>query len=313
MQDFLVQKFGGTSVGYPERLVSLKDIVLKYSSEITPILVVSAVSGSTKKEGTTSLLLESIESACKGAPYNELLRKIRSPHIRLIEEVIGSEGGQFISYLDSELSKLDSFLSAISTIGEKSSRSLDYVLSFGEKLSAALVEYVLKHFSVSARMVDLSVVFDSLEMQDYKNPYDEIAQKIVARIQPRKGEVCVCTGYFGYLSGGILSHVGRGYSDLTAALIARGLGSDKVKELQIWKEVDGVFTADPKRVPDARVLSEISAREAVELTFFGSEVIHPHTMEQVISKNIPIRVLNSLKPERSGTIIKRIVGGLLSK
>jgi aspartate kinase len=117
-------------------------------------------------------------------------------------------------------------------------------------------------------------------------------------------KVPVVTGFFGPLPKGMMETVGRGYTDLTSALIARGFGRERVAEVQIWKEVDGVFSSDPRKVESARVLASISPLEASELTYFGSEVIHPYTMEQVIAGGMPIRVLNSLRPELPGTLIK---------
>ena len=110
----------------------------------------------------------------------------------------------------------------------------------------------------------------------------------------------VLTGYFGFVPGGIIQSIGRGYTDLTAALAAAAVGA---RELQIWKEVDGVFSADPRKVEDAHVLESITPDEAAELTYFGSEVIHPFTMEQVIKANIPIRIKNTLNPGAPGTIV----------
>jgi aspartate kinase len=108
------------------------------------------------------------------------------------------------------------------------------------------------------------------------------------------------TGYFGMVPGGILDNIGRGYTDLCAALLAVGL---KAKELQIWKEVDGIYTADPRKVPNARLLPIITPEEAAELTYYGSEVIHPYTMEQVIRSNIPIRIKNVMNPLGKGSVI----------
>jgi aspartate kinase len=110
----------------------------------------------------------------------------------------------------------------------------------------------------------------------------------------------VITGYFGSIPQGLLGTVGRGYTDLCAALVAVGT---KAHELQIWKEVDGIFTADPRKVPTAKLVPQISPAEAAELTFYGSEVIHPSTMDQVIRARIPIRIKNVMKPRGSGTII----------
>lgn len=107
-------------------------------------------------------------------------------------------------------------------------------------------------------------------------------------------------GYFGPVPGSLLRQVGRGYTDLLAALLAAGLGAS---ELQIWKEVDGIFTADPRKVPTARLIPIISPEEAAELTYYGSEVVHPFTMEQVIRRRIPIRIKNVENPQGGGTVI----------
>lgn len=112
--------------------------------------------------------------------------------------------------------------------------------------------------------------------------------------------VPVLTGYFGPVPGSILQTIGRGYTDLTAALVAVGM---KAHELQIWKEVDGIFTADPRKAPKARLLDSISPEEAAELTYYGSEVIHPFTMGQVIRASIPIRIKNAFYPLGKGTVI----------
>ena len=110
----------------------------------------------------------------------------------------------------------------------------------------------------------------------------------------------VLTGYFGFVPNGIIQSIGRGYTDLTAALAAAAINAS---ELQIWKEVDGVYSADPRKVEDAEVLSTITPEEAAELTYYGSEVIHPFTMEQVMRAGIAIRIKNTLKPELPGTVI----------
>ncbi len=307
MKKFIVQKFGGTSVGFVDRLGSLKQIVQKFSEEYTPIVVVSAVSGISKQEGTTSLLLGAIDKACRSEDFDENIKSIRAQHLKLVELLPSDAKDRFANILEVELQSLVSFLSALSIIKEQSSKSLDFILSFGERLSALLVTEILKTTGLVVKFCDLSNILSDDVLDESENFYDSVSDLIVKKISPVENEISVVTGFFGYVNSGILNKVGRGYSDLTSALIARGLGPDLVHELQIWKEVDGVYSADPRKIPSAKVLNEISAKEAVELTFFGSEVIHPHTMEQVISKNIPIRVLNSLKPDLMGTIIRRDV------
>ncbi|CAG8693234.1 2603_t:CDS:2, partial [Acaulospora colombiana] len=130
--------------------------------------------------------------------------------------------------------------------------------------------------------------------------YDYLADIISSEVKKCGDSVPVVTGNFGVFPGSLLDSVGRGYTDLCAALIASGL---LAKELQIWKEVDGIFTADPRKVKNARLLSTITPEEASELTYYGSEVIHPFTMEQVMRRNIPIRIKNVMNSLGDGTIV----------
>ncbi len=130
--------------------------------------------------------------------------------------------------------------------------------------------------------------------------YDRVAEAVGERIKQCGSRVPVVTGFFGPVPGSLLRQVGRGYTDLLSALAAVGL---QASELQIWKEVDGIFTADPRKVPTARLIPIISPDEAAELTYYGSEVVHPFTMEQVIRRQIPIRIKNVENPLGGGTVI----------
>jgi aspartate kinase len=130
--------------------------------------------------------------------------------------------------------------------------------------------------------------------------YDRLSARLGERLRACGTRVPVITGYFGVVPGSLLSQIGRGYTDLCAALCAVGV---QASELQVWKEVDGIFTADPRKVPTARMVPIITPDEAAELTYYGSEVIHPFTMEQVIRAKIPIRIKNVDNPAGEGTII----------
>lgn len=141
------------------------------------------------------------------------------------------------------------------------------------------------------------VVAETALPQDF---YDNLAVALGKRLEECGNRVPVVTGFFGPVPGSLLRQVGRGYTDLCSALLAVGLGAS---ELQIWKEVDGIFTADPRKVPTARLLSVISPDEAAELTYYGSEVVHPFTMEQAIRRKIPIRIKNVENPRGGGTVI----------
>ena len=185
-------------------------------------------------------------------------------------------------------------------------KAQDKVISKGEILSCHFLTAILGVQGIETEIVDLSnivpVKTDTFSVrapegvgQDF---YDTLADAIRQRLEACGSRVPIITGYFGVIPGGLLGQVGRGYTDLCAALVAVGL---QATELQIWKEVDGIFSADPRRVPTAKLLSEISPEEASELTFYGSEVIHPFTMHQAISSRIPLRIRNVNNPMGQGT------------
>jgi aspartate kinase len=203
--------------------------------------------------------------------------------------------------IDAECQKVTKVLEAAQTLGEVSPRSVDKIISTGEKLSCLLMAALLRDQGTDSQYVDLAEVIDFEARETLDQPfYERLAVALGQRVQSCGSKVPVLTGYFGQVPGGLLDKIGRGYTDLCAALVAVGV---RAAELQVWKEVDGIFTADPRKVPTARLLPTITPAEAAELTFYGSEVIHPFTMEQVIRARIPIRIKNVMNPRGKGTII----------
>ncbi|KAI5284344.1 Aspartokinase, partial [Ascosphaera aggregata] len=202
--------------------------------------------------------------------------------------------------IHAECSHVLRILEAAQILGETSAKCIDMVMSAGEKLSCLFMTALLQDRGVDAEYVDLSELIDFPADELNQKFYNNLASALALRVIAVKAKVPVITGYFGFVPGGLLEKVGRGYTDLCAALVAVGV---QARELQVWKEVDGIFTADPRKVPTARLLSSITPAEAAELTFYGSEVIHPFTMEQVIRAHIPIRIKNVIKPRGKGTII----------
>lgn len=269
-------------------------------------MVCSARSTSSKAEGTTNLLLLAAQEAenPESKAHEAIVKAICDGHLQAVEACIRwKELREDVSQLiRDECHHLSILLEATQKIGEISSRSRDKIISKGEKLSCQLMTAILQDQGMIARLVDLS---DVVPRESSASPdqvfYGNIAASIRRSIQACGDAVPVVTGYFGTVPGGLLDTVGRGYTDLCAALTAIGLGA---KELQVWKEVDGIFTADPRRVPTATLLSTVSPAEAAELTFYGSEVIHPFTMEQVIQAQVPIRVKNVMNPQGEGTVIR---------
>ncbi len=298
---FIVQKYGGTSIGKPERMKSVAEIVKKSIEESRVIVVLSAMSSYVKAEGTTSRLIEAAEAAVNKGSYFRIIDHLEEHHIETIKEVIKGEiQEQMIEQIDGQLKALKSFLEAVSVIGEISSRSHDVIIGTGEKLSACIFAGLLSSMGIDSEYVNLDSVIEQ-NFEEANSEFYAYTQKRLKEIIAGCGhKVPVLTGYFGFVPGGIIQSIGRGYTDLTAALAAAAVNA---RELQIWKEVDGVYSADPRKVEDAKVLPTITPEEAAELTYYGSEVIHPFTMEQVIKASIPIRIKNMLKPQVPGTII----------
>lgn len=302
---WIIQKFGGTSVGkFPEKIVD--KIIKEYSKTTRLAVVCSAISSNTKSEGTTSRLLRAAELASSNEDYANILQLIEQDHIKMIDlKIQSSEIKQkLVNDMKYEIKHAGELLHACQIIGEISPRSLDTIMSVGEKLSCLFMAALMKDQGLNSIYLDLSHLIP-LDY-NFKNGFDETFYKFLSNELGKKisaldsDVIPVLTGYFGIVPGGLLNGVGRGYTDLCAALAAVGIQAD---ELQIWKEVDGIFTADPRKVPNARLLDSVTPEEAAELTYYGSEVIHPFTMEQVIKAKIPIRIKNVDNPTGKGTII----------
>ncbi|SCV01579.1 LAMI_0G12354g1_1 [Lachancea mirantina] len=313
--NWIVQKFGGTSVGkFSERIVDeiIKVFTTDYDNNVA--VVCSARSSDTKAEGTTSRLLRACDLAAKNDPsFRDVLEKVRVDHIENAKTLVKDAKLQQELIKDSalELDLVDKYLNASQVLGEVSSRTMDLVMSCGEKLSCLFMAALCNDHGVSAQYIDLSSIIPSdyqckegsLDNSFYTllvTLFQEALQPVLKLQAEGERVVPVITGFFGLVPMGLLNGVGRGYTDLCAALIAVGLNAD---ELQVWKEVDGIFTADPRKVPQARLLRSVTPEEASELTYYGSEVIHPFTMEQVIRAKIPIRIKNVQNPTGEGTVI----------
>ncbi|KAL0088932.1 Aspartate/glutamate/uridylate kinase [Phycomyces blakesleeanus] len=300
---WVVQKYGGTSVGkFLETIAST--IVPSYMDSHRVAVVCSARSGEEKSTGTTNRLLKAAEEALEegSISYLEIVKDIKDDHINVARSLIKNKDllKELEAQLHQDCLRLRSFLQAAEIIDEISPRSKDVIVGMGEKLACTLVAAVLKDRGIDTELVVLNNIivgeFNGLD----QTFYDHVSQHMARRIVQCGNKVPIVTGFFGNVPGSLLRTMGRGYTDLCAALVAVGL---KAEELQIWKEVDGIFTADPRKVKGARLLSFVRPEEAAELTYYGSEVIHPFTMEQVIRSNIPIRIKNVENPTGAGTCI----------
>ncbi|KAI1505590.1 aspartate kinase [Biscogniauxia marginata] len=318
---WLVQKYGGTSLGKLLDTIC-NTIIPRYSRDHDLIVVCSALSGTQKASGTTSLLLECISLAELGVGANqkliEVLDQIKTNHLNVLNSFLSSRKHACLEiYEDTtadiikECEGIKKYLLAAQVIGELSPRSKDRVIALGEKLACMIVAACLTSTGTPAKAVFLDNIVASAfgtSIHDQQSAierlgtrfYHMIADEIPKYIRDCGPAIPIVTGFFGIMPDSLIQTVGRGYSDLCAAMCAVAMGAI---ELQIWKEVDGIFTADPRKVSSARLLSTVTAEEATELTYYGSEVIHPLTMDQIQDASIPLRLKNVFKPDGNGTII----------
>ncbi|KAE8444732.1 hypothetical protein EG329_014292 [Mollisiaceae sp. DMI_Dod_QoI] len=315
-RQWIVQKYGGTSLGKLLPQIT-ETIIPSYLPNNKVAVVCSAISGTEKAKGTTSLLLAAIDCAItanRQTELNGIIDIIQQEHFKAIKALrLQSETGheKLFTAVERDVSKecneLKAFLSAAQTIGELSPRSKDRVLFTGEKLSCLLVVAALRSKNVPAELVSLHNIVPLPSKNGEANHalnatfFNSIASELRVRLSSLpNGAVPVITGFFGPVLPSLIQTIGRGYTDLCAALVAVALSAT---ELQIWKEVDGIFTADPRKVPSARLLQTVTLEEASELTFFGSEVLHPGVGDVVRRGAVRVRVLNVRKPGGRGTVI----------
>ncbi|MDI6640141.1 MAG: aspartate kinase, partial [Methanocellales archaeon] len=299
----IVMKFGGTSVADGSRLKNVASLIKRfYERKNEVIIVVSALSG------VTDQLEEIAKKASEEgriADVNAFMERLRERHYEVAQEAIaGAEIKSVVEELDARLNDLENALISICHLRELTGRSHDYILSFGERLSASILSGALKSMKLRSMALiggDAGIVTDS-NFENARPLFDMTNSKVQERLLPllKKETIPVITGFVAADTKGIITTLGRGGSDYTASIIGAAIEAD---EIWIWTDVDGIMTADPRVVPEARTLSVISYLEAMELSYFGAKVLHPKTIEPAIQKGIPVRVRNTFNPEHPGTLI----------
>ncbi len=296
----LVMKFGGTSVGSAERILMVAELVKRFAAPET-VVVTSAMSG------VTDRLVEIAEKVARGIEEEQIhdfIQYMREKHLGVAGEVAGREEVEELgAEIERLLSELEKILVGISYVGELTPRSLDYVLSFGERLAAPLLSAALRRRGINSRWYtgyEAGIVTDSTFGR--ASPIMDITEERVLQvIEPRlRDTVPVVTGFIAGDEKGRITTLGRGGSDYTAAILGSVLEAD---EIWIWTDVDGILTTDPKLVKEARVIKVLSYIEAMELAYFGAKVLHPKTIEPAMEKGIPVRVRNTFNPGCEGTLI----------
>jgi aspartate kinase len=295
----IVMKFGGSSVESASAIERVAGIVTRVVAR-DPVVVVSAMGK------TTQQLLNMGEEAAAGKKERALesLRSLRQMHEREIGALLpASSEAEIRLVLDGHFGEMGDLLEQLSAEGEFTPESVDALSSYGERLSSRLIALVFSNAGMNAAHVDARcvVLTDARHKAAtplYPQTYARARDKILPLIS--QGKVPVLGGFIAATESGVTTTLGRGGSDFSAAIIGAGIGAE---EIQIWTDVDGVMTCDPKLVPEARRVKTISFAEAAELAYFGAKVLHPSTLVPAIEKNIPVVVLNSRHPEIAGTRI----------
>ena len=296
-----VMKFGGTSVGDASCIARVAEIVAQASRVGPLVVVVSAMSG------VTNRLIEAATCSETGDRERavELLEILREQHFEALKILIQNPETRNLIALGIEelLREAQRLCEGTALIHELTVRTLDSVSSLGERLSAPLVAGALSERGVRSEAIEATGLIVTDSYHGAAEPLMEPTQiRCEARLRPllQQGIVPVVTGFIGATAEGVLTTLGRGGSDYSATILGGALDAD---EVIIWTDVNGVLTADPRLVPSARTIPEISYREAAELAHFGAKVLHPKTLRAVTQSGIPVWIRNTFEPEHPGTKI----------
>ncbi len=293
-------KFGGTSVEDAKSMRTVIEVIRKERAQ-TPIVVLSAISGA------TNILLESARTAQEGKLESAilLLNGLFDRHVTVMENLIDNRQTvqQLIASFKQRFEELQNLCQGIAILGELTNRSLDAIASVGELLSTQILSEAIRTQGLPAQWVDARtfMITDS-NFTSAAPQFDQIDAKVKEILSPliASSKIIITQGFIGSNVKGITTTLGRGGSDYSASIIGAALDA---KEIQIWTDVDGILTADPRIAPGAQKLRMISFREAAELAYFGAKVLHPSTIFPAVEKDIPVVVLNSKRPGNSGTRI----------
>src|ERR671927_1909158 len=299
----IVMKFGGTAINSADKVIHVANLIKSQKEGNNEVIVVISA-----MRGMTDEILAISEDIKKGdkVSITSFLKSIRENHLSIIDLAIKdmklkNEAKYVITTL---LEELEDILGGIVLLAEITPKSLDYLMSFGERLSTPIVSFVLRDIGVACQYLtgkEAGILTDS-NFGEARPLMDTTKLRLIHKIEPllKKNIVPVITGFIGADQNGNTTTIGRGGSDYTATIISAGINAD---EVWLWSDVDGLMTADPKIVKDAQVLREVSFSEAMEMALFGAKYMHPRTLEPAIETGIPIRIRNVMNPESCGTLI----------
>ncbi len=301
----LIMKFGGRAVDSGEKVLHVANLIKNYKNKGGEIVAVfSAV------DGMTDQILRISESVKKGdrITVEDFLDRTRSTHVKIIEYSIKDKGleSKALRIIDDLLLEMTQLFNGILILSEVTPKTLDYLLSFGERLLAPIIVFTLLDLGIEAVFLtgkEAGILTDS-NFGEARPLMDTTKLRLKHNIEPilQNDKIPVITGFIGADQNGNVTTLGRGGSDYTATIIAASINAD---EVYLWGDVDGLMTADPKIVKNTRVLKEVSFAEATELSLFGAKYMHPRALEPVLDTKIPIHIRNTFNLTHKGTIISK--------
>jgi aspartate kinase len=291
-------KFGGTSVGSAERIAQAAELATAIVAKGHRVVVVTSA-----MSGVTNLLIDAAQAASRGAWDPALRQTLFARHAAVADAVIAQpeRRSAALADVDRRLDRFEKLCYGLSMVHELTPRLLDAISGTGELLAAPLVAAAIAERGTPSTAVDATELIVTTDQFGGAEPLMDLTrEKSSARLTPllEKGEIPVATGFVGATADGVLTTLGRGGSDYSASILGAALDAG---EVWIWTDVDGVMTANPADVPEARTLSEISYSEASELAYYGAKVLHYKTIIPAFRKRIPVRILNSFNPSHPGT------------
>ena len=299
----LVLKFGGSSVANAENIRRVVGIIEESVKQSTLLVVVSAV------QGITDMLIRCAEMASAGEErYKDLLVRIEAMHLELVKQLMPlDKQSNLLSNIKKLNNELDEICNGVFMLGELSARAKDRIVSYGELMSSQIVNAFAQVKGIDTTWQDARkcIVTDS-NFGSASVIFEESDPKIMKIVADTSSAVLIFPGFIGANDAGITSTLGRGGSDYTAAILGAAVTA---KEVQIWTDVSGMMTADPRMVNNARVIRSLSYLEAMELSHFGAKVLYPPTIQPLMRKHIPVSIRNTFDSREPGTMINGLIAG----
>ena len=298
-----VLKFGGTSVGSVDSIKQVIQILENNISRGERIAVVFSAMG-----GTTNRLIEIGRMAAAGnQEYFELLKAVEERHFATIRGLINvKQQSSTFANIKGLFNELEDILRGVSLIRELTTRTMDLIMSFGERLSTTMIAETLKSVGVNAEYCDSRKLIRTNSNFGMADVDFEVTNRLILEHFAKTSAVQCITGFIASNHEGITTTLGRGGSDYTGSIFGAAL---EAQVIEIWTDVDGMMTADPRKVPNAFTIPSISYAEAMELSHFGAKVIYPPSLQPAFAKNIPLKVLNTFNTSFEGTLVSRSANG----